>query len=259
MKTSRAIHILVIFLLFNSLVTGQLSEEKWDLMLIREDRVNPSMTDHYETTLTDLKEFLASKKAKNFTYFTHIQDDYSFTHVTPIQHLKDLNKGIHSFFAKEVNDPELDVILANLNESIESYRYYIVQYRPEFSYVPEGDHWGEGTPYRKWGYYYFHPGSESKVEGILSSWKHLYASKGIKAGFRVFSGFIGTGQPLYILTTWAEDPLAYHQTLQETMNLLGEEGGLLWAKMMEYVNVADITEGWYLPQYSFAPGMKLAE
>ncbi len=259
MKIYRVINIVVILLFIFGNAACQLSDEKWDLMLIREDKVYPSMTDNYEMTLTDLKGFLTSKKAKDFTYFTHIQDNYSFAHVTPIHHLKDLSKGIHSFFAKEVNDPELDVILAYLNETIESYRYYIVQYRPEFSYVPQGDHWGDKTPYRKWVYYYFHPGSESDVEGIFSSWKHLYESKGVKSGFRVFSGFIGTEQPLYILTTWAEDPLTYHQNLQETMDVLGEDGALLWAKMMEFVNVADITEGWFLPQYSYAPGMKLAE
>jgi hypothetical protein len=258
-KILRVIHILVIFLLFYSNAIGQLSDEKWDLMLIREDKVYPSMTDSYEMTLTDLKGFLSSKKVKDFTYFTHMQDDYFFTHMTPINHLKDLTKGIHSFFAKEVNDPELDVILSHLNETIKSYRYYIVQYRPEISYVPEGDNWGENTPYRKWGYYYFHPGSNEDVEGIHSSWKHLYESKGIKTGFRVFSGFIGTEQPLYIISTWAEDPLAYHQNLQETIDLLGEDGALLWSKMMVYLNVADVTEGWFLPQYSYAPGMKLAE
>ncbi len=88
----------------------------------------------------------------------------------------------------------------------------------------------------------------------------LYAQdKGIKSGFRVFSGFLGIEQPLYILTTWAEDPLDYHEKLQNTVGLLGEEGAVLWEKMLENVNGASAVEGWFLPQYSYAPGLKMAQ
>ena len=251
--------VIVITLLQSSNVLCQLTDEKWDLMLIREDRVYPSMTDDYEMTLMDLKEFLNEKNVKGFNYFTHMQDDYFFTHVTPIDHFKDLGKGIHSFMAREVNDPELDLILDYLNDAIEYYRYYIVQYRPEFSYIPEGDDWGTGSPYRKWSYYYFQPGTEKEVEAVLSAWKSLYEKNGIQSGFRVFSGFLGIEQPLYILTTWAEDPLDYHVKLQNTAGLLGDDGAALWEKMVAIVNKATAIEGWFLPQYSFAPGLKMAQ
>lgn len=260
MKINRIIYTTVIlFLLQSTSAWCQISDEKWDLMLIREDKVYPSMTDDYEMTLMDLKDFLSYKKVKGFNYFTHMQDNYYFTHVTPIHQLKDLSNGIHSFMAKEVNDPELDLILDYLNGSIESYRYYIVRYQPELSYIPEGDEWGEGSPYRKWSYYHFQPGTEKEVEAVLAAWAQLYKEKGIKTGFRVFTGFIGTKQPLYILTTWAEDPLDYNEKLQKTISLLGEEGAILWTKMMEYVDEAEGIEGWFLPQYSYAPGLKLAD
>ncbi len=260
MKDNRLVYVIMfLFLLPGSLVFGQLSDEKWDLMLIREDHVYPSMTDDYEMSLMDLKNFLTENNVKGFNYFTHLQDDYTFAHVTPIDHFKNLGKGIQSFFAKEVNDPGLDLILEYLNDAIVSYRYYIVQYKPELSYIPEGDDWGSGNPYRKWSYYYFQPGSEEDVEAVLSAWKSMYAEKGIKSGFRVFSGFIGVGQPLYMLTTWAEDPLDYHIKLQDASEQLGEEGVALWNKMVGYVNGANSVEGWFLPQYSYAPGLKLAE
>lgn len=251
--------VLVLSLLQSSIALCQLSDEKWDLMLIREDKVYPSMTDEYEMTLVDLKEFLTRKNVTEFNYFTHMQDDYFFTHVTPIDHLKDLGKGIHSLMAYAVKDPELDLIFSYLNEAIEFYRYYIVQYRPEFSYIPEGDNWGTGSPYRKWSYYYFQPGTETEVEAVLSAWKKLYENKGIQSGFRVFSGFIGVEQPLYILTTWAEDPLDYHEKLQTTSGILGEEGAELWEKMLGYVSQVTAVEGWFLPKYSYAPGLRMAE
>ena len=251
--------IAALILLPGTFVFSQLSDEKWDLMLIREDQVYPSMTDDYEMSLMDLKNFLTEKNVKGFNYFTHLQDNYIFSHVTPINHFKDLGKGIQSFMAKEVNDPELDLILDYLNDAIEFYRYYIVQYRPELSYVPAGDDWGTGSPYRKWSYYYFQPGSEEEVEAVLSAWKNLYEDKGIKSGFRVFSGFLGVEQPLYMLTTWAEDPLDYHTKLQDAAALLGEEGAELWEKLIGNVNGASAVEGWFLPQYSYAPGLEMAQ
>ncbi len=251
--------ILFVLLLMNNPGFGQLSDENWDLMLIRNDRVYPSKTAEYETALMDLKNLLTEKNVDGFYYFTHMQDDYFFTHVTPIHKLEDLSRGIHSFMAKEVNDPELDLIMDYISETIASYSYYIVRYHPDLSFVPEGDDWGEGSPYRRWSYYYFQPGTEDEVEKVLASWKQLYADKGIDKGFRVFSGFLGVDQPLYILTTWAENPLDFHQKLQDASGQLGEQGAALWAKMMEYVAEVKTIEGWLLPQYSYAPGMKMAE
>ena len=78
-------------------------------------------------------------------------------------------------------------------------------------------------------------------------------------GFRVFSGFLGVEQPLYILTTWAENPLDFQTNIQNTSSLLGEDGAELWQLLMGYVQQTKTIEGWFLPQYSFAPNMKLAE
>ncbi len=260
MKINRISYLVVALLLLQGTVAlCQLSDENWDLMLVREDRVYPSMTNEYEMSLMDMKEFLTSKDVKGFNYFTHMQDDYIFAHVTPIEHFKELGNGIHSLVSKKVKDPEFDLILDYLKEAIEYYRYYIVRYRPELSYIPEGDDWGIGSPYRKWSYYYFQPGTEKEVEAVLSAWKSLYKEKGIKSGFRVFSGFLGIEQPLYMLTTWAENPLDYHEKLQKVSGLLGEDGAVLWETMVGFVNEATAVEGWFLPKYSYAPGLKLAQ
>ncbi len=261
MKINKIIYIgIAVLLVQGTMAFSQVSDDdKWDLMLIREDKVYPSMTDDYEMTLMDIKEFLAEKKVKGFNYFTHMQDDYFFTRVMPIHHLRDLKNGIHEYFEKEVNDPELDLMTDYLNGAIEFYRYYIVQYKRELSFVPEGDSWGEGSPYRRWSYYYFQPGTEDDVEKVMASYKQLYEKKGANMGFRVFKGFIGIEQPMYILTTWAEDPLDYHMNLQKVSEMLGEEGIALWGKMMSYTHEAVAIEGWYLPQYSFTNGLKLAE
>ena len=260
MKIKSIIYIAIFIILSQgTLAWGQVSDEKWDLMLIREDKVFPTMTDEYEMTLMDIKDYLSENKVKDFNYFTHMQDDYFFTRVMPIHRLSDLKNGIHEYVEKKIKDPEFTLLTEYLNEAIASYRYYIVQYKRDLSFVPEGDNWAEGSPYRKWSYYYFQPGTEDEVESVLAAYKQLYSEKGAKMGFRVFKGFIGIEQPVYLLNTWAEDPLDYHQNLQEVSEILGEEGIALWSKMIGYAYEVDAVEGWYLPQYSVTSGLKMAE
>ena len=87
----------------------------------------------------------------------------------------------------------------------------------------------------------------------LKAWKNLYKNKGVKNGFRVFSGVIGLEQPVIIITTWGKSPLEYQTNLQENIELLYNEGTFLWTGMMELVRKVETVEGWYLPQYSFTP------
>jgi hypothetical protein len=68
---------------------------------------------------------------------------------------------------------------------------------------------------------------------------------------------VGIEQPVFILTTWAESPLDYQLNLQENINLLGEDGAVLWMAMMQLVRKVETVEGWYLPQYSFVPEFNL--
>lgn len=260
MKCLNILKVTVLFVLLNNVsIFAQISSDNWDLMLVREDKVYPSMTNDYEISLADLKSFLDKNKVEGFNYFTHLQNNFTYSHVTPIKELKDLNNGISEFFAEKINNPDLDIILNDLSNTISSYNYYVVQFKPELSYIPKEANWMAENQYRKWHYYYFYPGTKKSVEEVLAAYKQLYTDKEIEMGFRVFAGFLGVEQPLYILTTWAENPLDFQTDLEKTSGLLGEDGADLWQLLMGYVQETKTVEGWFLPQYSFAPGMKLAE
>jgi hypothetical protein len=259
MKSTRIIYSVFTLLLINATLSFSQNLDKMNLMVIREDRVSPALTEDYEMALMDLKEFLTEKNIQGFNYFVHLREDYVYTHVIPVDRLEDLSNGLHSFIAKKINDPELDIILDYLNDATESNRYYITQFRPELSYIPGELDWGDKITYRKWSYYRFESGSEDEVENTLLAWKKLYGQNGIKMGFRVYSGFIGIEQSTYILSTWAEGPLEYHQNLQAASEILGPDGASMWAKMMAEISEVEVVEGWFLPQYSYTQGMVLAK
>ena len=256
----KSILIIGIFLLMlsSACVDAQQTDNQWQFMLVREDKVKPSSLIDYENGLFDMKSFLEENKVEDFFYFTHLREDYTFMHITTIDQLSDLNKGIFEYVKQKVNKPEFELIWSDITASIDSYRYYLIKYSHDLSYVPETNDWEIGLPFRKWNYYYFKPGTDKEVKAVLAAWRQLYKDSGIKNGFRVFAGSIGLEQPLFVFATWAEDPQGLQINLQENMKLLGDRGAALNAKMLEYVERVESYEGWYLPQYSYNTGQKLA-
>lgn len=231
-------------------VPAQTQDAEWDVLLIREDHVRPALTNEYEASLADLKNFFESRPENNFNYFIHLQDNYYFSHIIPLDSPDKFEEGMLETLLASTEDQMLELIWDDLNSSIETSRHYLVDYLPDYSYLPEGDDWLNGVPYRRWSHYYFLPGTEKEAEELFEAWQYLYKDVGAPSGYRIYKGLIGNEQPLYMFTTWAADPGDHQDRLQENMELLGKAGTVLWMKMMELVRKVETFDGWYLPQYS---------
>ncbi|MCB2207346.1 MAG: hypothetical protein KQH67_03535 [Bacteroidetes bacterium] len=246
--------LLVILLFIGAEVTfAQLSDKDWKYIVVREDVVKPSMTNDYEASLTDLRSFLMENKVHGVKYITQLQDNLHYTHITTVKKLGEFDEGLSAYIRGDKKSAEFDLIWSDLNETIESYSYYVVKYEDDLSYVPDDKVWLEDAPYRRWNYFYFQPGTEKEVQKLISAWKNLYEDKGISNGFRVYTGVIGIERPVIIFTTWAKNPRDFQENIQKNIELLGEEGTILWMAMMQLVRKVETVEGWYLPQYSFVP------
>lgn len=249
----------LMLIMANSHVFAQSSESDWNMMLVREDKVIPSQVGNYEAALMDLKEFLKEENVDDFQYFCHMQDDYHFTHVIPVNSCEDVDYMKLASWVERMSNPEADLIYSDINGSIESSRYYMLQYNPFLSYVPESENWIEGLPFRKWSFYSFYPGTEDDVRELLSAWQNLYLKQNVASGFRVFEGYLGTEQPLFVFTNWAEDPQDHQEKLYQTMETLGDESIILFQALMQYVRKVETVEGWFLPQYSYTLNQNLME
>lgn len=251
MKKINFLLCLVLLTGFSSITAQTL--DKSNYIVIRTDVVKPSMTAQYEGSLADLSDFLSENKVKDANYLTQLEDNYHYSHITFVDNLNDIDGGLASYINGKKKSAGFNLIWETLNETIESYFFYVVKFMPELSYVPDRQNWLEGNQYRRWNYLHFTPGTEKQAEEIIASWKSLYEKKGVKNGFRIFKGELGMERPVYIFTTWAEDPLTYQQNLQDNMALLDNEGVQLWMAMMALVRKVETVEGWYLPQYSYQP------
>lgn len=243
----------MLFIVAVKSAVAQISDKNITYLLVREDVVKPSMAENYENSLIDLAQFLTENKVKHVNYMTQLQDNFYYAHVAQLNSMEDINGGLKTFISGKEKSAKFDLIWADLNETIESFSYYVVKYEPELSYVPDGKVWLDDAPYRRWNYLHFEPGTEKLAEDILMAWKNLYKNKGVKSGFRVFKGVIGLDQPVIMFTTWSESPLRYQEELQDSIDLLGDEGNILWFAMMDLVRKAETVEGYYLPQYSYIP------
>ena len=116
--SSISISFMLIFILSNAYVRAQSETTNWDLMLVREDQVKPSESATYEAALGDMKAFLEENKVGNYSYFTHLRDDYSFTHITPIDNLSNLQEGIFAYVQEKVDNPEFTLIWDEIYSSI---------------------------------------------------------------------------------------------------------------------------------------------
>lgn len=245
--------MLLLFVIGFQAVFAQISDKDLNYLLVRQDAVKPSQAAAYEISLIQLAQFLSDTNVKHVNYMTQIEDNNYYSHVSPLIDLNDIEAGLKTFVIGKDKSAKFDLIWADLNASIESMTYYVVKYEPELSYVPDGNIWLDEAPYRRWNYLYFEPGTEKEAEQLLLAYKNLYKNKGVKTGFRVFRGIIGLDQPVIMFTTWSKTPLNYQMELQDSIDLLGEEGTFLWLAMMDLVSATETIEGWYLPQYSFMP------
>jgi hypothetical protein len=224
------------------------------LLLIREDVVRPSMAETYELGLLDLAAFLEKNSEKKVNYLTHIQDNFHYTHISAISDLNDIDKvSLDKYVSGEEASEEFAFFWEIMNETLESRHTYVVRYDEENSYVPDGESWLEGMPYRKWNYYYFSPGTEEEVDKILAAWKYLYEKNDIESGYRIYRGVLGIEQPVVLFTSWAENPLAHHENLEANMQLLGEEGSALLLGMLENAARVETIEGYFVPEFSYQP------
>lgn len=232
---------------------SQAQSEKAELLLIREDVVKPSTAENYELAIMDLAAFFKENNVRDVNYMTHIQDDFHYSHIRQITDYNDIRNGVNAYINGQKSNMEFNLIWELMTESMESYHSYIVKYDKANSYVPDGNNWMDGFPYRKWNYYYFNPGTEKEVDEILAAWKNLYVEKGLMTGYRVYRGVMGIEQPLVIFTSWAKTPLEYHENLEANIEILGEEGSVLLLGMIELANKIETIEGYFVPEFSYQP------
>lgn len=218
---------------------------------IHEDIVKPSMDATYRELMGKLNEACKQHKIA-FSWTSVAYDDNSYVHLSPIKSFADLDKNSFEELETKMGKDALAKLFLDFDACIESHRDFVSTSLPQFSYLPPetGDNY-----YREILFWYVEPGKDEEAEKTMMEWKTLSETRKVPNGYSVNKLIFGS-EPVYTFITWAKDPVDLATKAQKRQQLIGEEGGKLWAKTMLITKRYYFKEGWVLPQYSYSSSTK---
>ena len=235
--------------LWASAVTAQ-EASQGQLLRILTVKVDPSKISEYEAAVEDLFAEL-TKKEFAFPISASVGADLVYGFVTPMENFAALDKMQEELSQVLEANPQ---ILERLSEASESRTYWMVQERPDLSYVPENprlqpDEIGLIHLDR----YYLRPGTEAEAEAISKEWVNLYRRKYVSDGFRVNVAVTGAELPIFTVATPAKDALDYQTQAQKIEELLGEEAQALMERSLSIIRRLEPLDITLRPDLSYQP------
>ena len=254
MRTLR-IAVLLTMLLMLSPFTGISQEsEKSQAYWVHEDVVKPSMVAEYEEVCKDLISNMKTHNIQETAFIVTNTADNRYLYVSPINTMADLDKPVFATLAEKMGKDAMSALFARMDKCYDIEHDYIINLEPELSYMPGGiTQTPEGQNYRKFHYLHISPGNRSVVKEKMKAVKALFASKGSKTHYRVYSSGFGTKGEFYMVAVAAKDPVDYAQKGKENNELLGEEGQkTMWELMSNLLDYEEIP-GKMRPDMAYAP------
>lgn len=246
---------------FAQVMLAQAQEQKPQLWFVEDMVVKPSKINDFEAVT---KDFNAVFKKYGFPYpmNTYSSDDFHYYLFYPVENLSDLQKAYEIFgdIGKKLGEANLQALMKRQGDAIEYYKQYFLRTMPELSYLPKKPRL---KPEEKsafiWDIYYCVPGREKEVEELGKEWMQLLKSKNYNDEVLYYIGDIGTEFPVYYGVLFAKDFADLYAQNKKMWELMGDEGGKLYDKMMPLVRKREGKSGWYRPELSFTPEKKATQ
>jgi len=224
------------------------------LFVVHEDIAKPSMLEAYEKAATGVVKAIAENEASGLDHVVAMTDDFHYLYISEIENMAALDNNPWAALRKKIGKEAMDKVWGAYEGTYESHRNYIVRSKPEFSYDPGGAKLTDSeTPFRHWDFYYIQPNMGDEAREVSKEWKALYENKGIKNGYRIYTGGMGTETPLYIVVRWAKDAADYAAQIAEEDKMLGEEAQALGQKTMAITRRIVRKDGRMRPDLSYMP------
>ncbi len=260
MKSKISVFLIVGFVVILCALTtlAQTEEQKDQLLFVNEFTVKPSMVKEFEACS---KEFVAlcNQHKHPYSHMAYSINDFHYIVVFPLENYADItswDKATNEL-GKKAEKEQWQALWKRMENSYEYYHSSMVYLIPELSYTPENPRLksGEGN-FIFWDIYYLHPGKEKEFKDILKKWISLCKSKNITERFNILRGDIGTDNPVYAFTGRAKDAADFYTQNAKMWELLGEEGGELYRKMLPFIRKNEVKQGWLRSDLSYAPKEK---
>ena len=198
-------HIFLIFLVTAfGLIFAQDKQNDSKLFLIHQDQVYPYMFEKYESALKNFSDLLEQNSIDDMSFSVVQQEYFTYSAVIPVSDYNGLAKhfGMSNEMINKIGKENFNKALKMFDGCYDKHKNFLLRLRKDLSYLPEyGLSPENGLNFRHFDYLYVIPGKEKEMMGILKEWKDLYTKHGVKQGYRVYIGDLGTDMPMVLLVT----------------------------------------------------------
>jgi len=240
-------------------VNGQESEEQYQLMLVIDEAVKPSMQQQYYEAA---EKYIAFLKENAFPYRVSIYwlGDHHVYWAIPIQNYAEIDKMMEMSNRMIEKSPDrYKAVTEAFKGTYESSRMCVYAFDQKYSMFVQEETMESGEDnFIFWDFYYFEPGTEMELNKILEDWKAFLADKKIVQTWEFFWGVMGTDNPVLVMAASAKDQVEFWQENARMWEVLGKEAETYVQKMMKYVRKQEQKTGWYQKELSYAPAAHTA-
>jgi len=215
------------------------------MYLIRQEFVKPAGMSAYETEtrrwLADLGE---TRVAHDVQWVTVYGPELGYSYVVPIEGLGGIDR-IRSTINTSRSDASARWSAAAEGEPtpIDHIETFVVELRPDLSYLPRTVELDLTLPFRKYHWYHTVPGLESQFEDIATRLVALYEEYGIVHGYRFYELLLGTDLPVFLMVERARDEADYAARTARIRDTVGDEADALFGQMLQFTRRVDVMEG----------------
>ena len=246
MKTFKITLVLAVLCL-----TFNFSQAQNQLYTVHLDNVKPSMIGEYEKIAKEFNE-VCEKYNPETSWLTATTSDFKFMYVTPMENFAELDKNPYKDMAKEMGDA-FGEIFQRFNKCYDSHSDYVIRLIDNLSYMPDGlSQTQEGQNYRDYVYIYYTPKNGAKVREGMKAVKAMFANKGSKSHYRVYSSGFGNAESFYLVAISSKDEIDSAHRNKANDELLGPERFVTFDKVMKYASRMEEYAGAIRPDLSYA-------
>jgi hypothetical protein len=237
---------------------AQEEEQEEQLLYVDEYTVKPSMVDEFEAAI---KEGVAFRTQHKYPYslMTYSLNDFHYTFVYSLENYADITSmdKAGDELREKVGKEKVQALSKKWVNFYEYYNESMVYLVPELSYTPENPRLksGDGN-FIFWDIYYVHPGKAAEFEEIIKKFISIFKDKKMTEGINVIVGDIGTDNPVFAFSLRAKDEADFYVHNDKMWEMLGEEGEMLYEKMLPLVRKNEVKQGWFRPDLSYVPKEK---
>ena len=104
--------------------------------------------------------------------------------------------------------------------------------------------------------YYFEPGTEAEFNKLFDEMMALAKDKDVVQNWYAYWGVMGTDNPVLWTSSSAKNAVAFYEKNAKMWEILGDEAGKIYQKMMKYVRKQEHKTAWYQKELSYNPSKK---